>query len=111
HAFQNIKSCLHLTMQQSHAAFLHNALITKYMILSSVEQQEKICSISYFCNREKHNQDMVFLSNYCILKLHGEAKGLKEVLRERGLWPEKGLRLKKAQELMSQQLDFLVQKE
>ncbi|CAG8755577.1 33530_t:CDS:1, partial [Gigaspora margarita] len=63
-------------------------------------QQEKIHSTSYFCNREKHNQDMVFLSDYYILDLR---KGLKKVLRKRGLWPEKELRLKEAQELMSQQ--------
>ncbi|CAG8818681.1 46483_t:CDS:2, partial [Gigaspora margarita] len=61
----------------SHAAFSHDALITKYM-----------------------NLNMVFPSDYCILELRGEAKGLKKVLRERGLWPEKELRLKEAQELM-----------
>ncbi|CAG8772171.1 12928_t:CDS:1, partial [Cetraspora pellucida] len=47
---------------------------------------------------------------YHISELHEEAKGLREVLRERGLWPEKGLKLKEAQELMSQQSDFLAQK-
>ncbi|CAG8796729.1 27964_t:CDS:2, partial [Gigaspora margarita] len=47
---------------------------------------------------------------YCILELCGKAKGLKEVLKERELWPEKGLRLKEVQELMSQQPDFLAQK-
>ncbi|CAG8802463.1 38684_t:CDS:2 [Gigaspora margarita] len=76
----------------------------------SAEQQEKIRSISYFCNKEKHNQDIVFPSDYHILELCGKAKGLKEVLKERELWPKKELRLKKAQELMSQQPDFLVQK-
>ncbi|CAG8845584.1 40180_t:CDS:1, partial [Gigaspora margarita] len=60
---------------------------------------------------EKYNQVMVFLSDYCISELHNKAKELKKVLRERELWPEMGLRLKKAQELMSQQPDFLVQKE
>ncbi|CAG8843627.1 45916_t:CDS:2, partial [Gigaspora margarita] len=58
----------------------------------------------------RYDQNMIFPSDYCIPKLRGEAKGLREVLRERGLWPEKELKLKEAQELMSQQPDFLAQK-
>ncbi|CAG8839330.1 2252_t:CDS:1, partial [Cetraspora pellucida] len=58
----------------------------------------------------KYDQDMVFPSDYHIPELRGEAKGLKEVLKERGLWPEEELRLKEAQELISQQPDFLAQK-
>ncbi|CAG8703913.1 14165_t:CDS:2 [Dentiscutata erythropus] len=50
------------------------------------------------------------LLNYYIPELRGEAKGLKKVLGERGLWPEEGLRVKEAQELMSQQPNFLAQK-
>ncbi|CAG8822955.1 12970_t:CDS:2, partial [Cetraspora pellucida] len=38
--------------------------------------------------------------DYHIPKLCGEAKGLKEVLKERGLWPKEGLRLKEARELI-----------
>ncbi|CAG8734202.1 28961_t:CDS:2 [Gigaspora margarita] len=94
----------------SHATFLHDALITKHINLSSTRKQEKMCSISYFRDGKKHNQVMVFLSDYYIPELCNEAKELKKVLTERGLWPEKELRLKEVQELMSQQLDFLAQK-
>ncbi|CAG8546897.1 20649_t:CDS:2 [Gigaspora margarita] len=69
---------------------------------------------------------MIFLLDYHIPELRKEAKGLNQVLNKRGLWPEKGLnqvlnkrglwpekglKLKEAQELMSQQPDFLAQKE
>ncbi|CAG8811388.1 10704_t:CDS:2, partial [Gigaspora margarita] len=70
----------------SYAAFSHNALITKYLNLSFTKKQEKMHSISYFYDGEKHNQNMVFPSNYHIPELRDKAKGLKEVLRERGLW-------------------------
>ncbi|CAG8851433.1 14081_t:CDS:1, partial [Gigaspora margarita] len=48
------------------------------MNLSSAEQQEKMNSILYFCDEEKHNQYIVFSSDYCILELCGEAKRLKK---------------------------------
>ncbi|CAG8836716.1 25112_t:CDS:1, partial [Racocetra persica] len=51
---------------------------------------------SYFRERIRYDQDMIFSSDYHIPELRGEAKGLREVLREIGLWPEKGLKLKEA---------------
>ncbi|CAG8840424.1 30148_t:CDS:1, partial [Racocetra persica] len=54
---------------------------------------------AYGENKES-DQDMIFSSDYRIPELRGEAKGLKEVLRERELWPEKGLKLKEARELI-----------
>jgi len=39
---------------------------------------------------------MVFLLDYHISKLRGQPKGLKQVLTERGLWPNGGLKLKEA---------------
>ncbi|CAG8837121.1 8961_t:CDS:2, partial [Cetraspora pellucida] len=80
------------------------------MNLGPAGKQEKLRSTSYFRKGRKYDQDMVFASDYHITELRGEAKGLKEVLKKRGLWPEEGLRLKEARELISQQLDFLAQK-
>ncbi|CAG8844202.1 40021_t:CDS:2, partial [Gigaspora margarita] len=39
---------------------------------------QKMHSTSYFHDGEKHNQVMVFPSDYYISELHDEAKGLKE---------------------------------
>ncbi|CAG8825875.1 5043_t:CDS:2, partial [Gigaspora margarita] len=57
-----------------------------------------------------YDQSMIFPLDYHIPELREEAKRLKQVLTERGLWSEKGLKLKEAQELMSKQPDFLAQK-
>jgi len=55
-------------------------------------------------------QEMVFPLNYHILKLREQQKGLKQVLTERELWPDRRLKLEKARKIMSQQSDFLAQK-
>ncbi|CAG8827726.1 14992_t:CDS:2, partial [Cetraspora pellucida] len=94
----------------SHSAFSRNALIANHMNLGPAGKQEKLHSTSYFHKGRKYDQDMVFLSDYYISELRGKAKGLKEVLKKRGLWPEEGLRLKEVRELISQQPDFLAQK-
>ncbi|CAG8607258.1 17279_t:CDS:2 [Cetraspora pellucida] len=86
----------------SHSAFSRDALIANHMNLGPAGKQEKLCSISYFRKGRKYDQNMVFLSDYHIPELRGEAKGLKEVLKKRGLWPEEGLRLKEARELITQ---------
>ncbi|CAG8728751.1 35412_t:CDS:2, partial [Racocetra persica] len=85
----------------SHAIFSPDALITNYMNLGLAGKQEKLRSTSYFREGIRYDQDMIFSSDYRISELHEEAKGLREVLRKRGLWPEKGLKLKETQELMS----------
>ena len=54
---------------------------------------------------------MIFLLDYYITELCGQSKGLKQVLIERGLWLNEGLKLEEAWKVMSQQSDFLVQKE
>ncbi|CAG8760882.1 16426_t:CDS:2, partial [Racocetra fulgida] len=84
----------------SHSAFSRDALIANHMNLGPAGKQEKLRSTSYFRKGRKYDQDMVFPSDYHIPELRGEAKGLKEVLKERGLWPEEGLRLKEARELI-----------
>ena len=53
---------------------------------------------------------MVFLLDYHIIELCGQPKGLKQVLMERGLWPNEGLKLEESRKVMSQQPDFLAQK-
>ncbi|CAG8630199.1 6637_t:CDS:2 [Cetraspora pellucida] len=65
---------------KSHTTYASDALVAKNMNLSSAGKQEKMCSTSYF------------------------------LISERELWPEKGLKLQKARELMGQQPDFLAQK-
>ena len=94
----------------SHAIFSPNALIANHMNLGPAGKQEKLRSTSYFREGIRYDQDMIFPSDYRIPELREEAKGLRDILRERGLWPEKGLKLKEARELMSQQPDFLAQK-
>ena len=66
-----------------------------------------MCS-TYF--GEGIQQEMVFLLDYHISKLHGQPKGLKQVLMKRRLWPNGGLKLEEARKIMSQQSDFLAQK-
>ncbi|CAG8800953.1 6328_t:CDS:1, partial [Racocetra fulgida] len=75
----------------SHATFSLDTLIANHMNLNPAGKQEKIRNISYFRERIKYDQDIVFPSDYHIPKLCGEAKGLREVLTKRGLWPEEGL--------------------
>ncbi|CAG8676892.1 15978_t:CDS:2, partial [Racocetra fulgida] len=84
----------------SHVTFSPDALIANRMNLNPAEKQKKMRNTSYFHEGIKYDQDMVFPSDYHISKLCGEAKGLREVLTERGLWPEEGLKLKEARELM-----------
>ncbi|CAG8717886.1 1711_t:CDS:1, partial [Racocetra fulgida] len=72
----------------SHATFSPDALIANRMNLSPAGKQKKMRKTSYFCERQKYEQDIVFPSDYHILKLCGEAKRLREVIMERELWPE-----------------------
>jgi hypothetical protein len=39
---------------------------------------------------------MIFSLDYHIPKLRGQPKGLKQILMERGLWPNEGLKLEEA---------------
>jgi hypothetical protein len=41
-------------------------------------------------NRQKRVQSMIFPNNH---KLKEKPKGIKQVLKERNLWPDKGIRL------------------
>jgi len=77
------------------------------MNLSSGEKQPNMHN-TYF--DEGIQQEMVFPLNYHILKLREQQKGLKQVLTERELWPDRRLKLEKARKIMSQQSDFLAQK-
>ncbi|CAG8724302.1 35886_t:CDS:2 [Gigaspora margarita] len=95
---------------KSYMTYVPNALVAKNMNLSSARKEKKIGSTSYFCERIKYDQSIVFPLDYYIPELHKEAKELKQGLSKRGLWLEKGLKLKEAQELISQQPDFLAQK-
>ena len=54
---------------------------------------------------------MIFPLDYHIPELCKQLKGLKQVLKERGLWPNEGLKLEEAWRVLSQQSDFLAQKE
>ncbi|CAG8769411.1 27476_t:CDS:1, partial [Racocetra persica] len=54
------------------------------MNLGPARKQEKLHSISYFRERIRYDQDMIFSSDYRIPELREEAKGLREVLRKRG---------------------------
>jgi len=92
----------------SHATFSPDALIAKYMNLSPGGKQPKMRR-TYFGD-ERFQQDMIFPLDYHIPKLRGQPKGLKQVLTERGLWPDGGLKLEEARKIMSQQPDFLAQK-
>ncbi|CAB4416861.1 unnamed protein product [Rhizophagus irregularis] len=92
----------------SHATFSPDALIAKNMNLNPGGKQPKIRR-TYFGD-ENIQQDMIFPSDYHISNLRGQPKGLKQVLMERGLWPNEGLKLEEARKIMSQQPDFLAQK-
>jgi len=92
----------------SHAAFSPDALIAKNMNLNPGGKQPKMRR-TYFGN-ERIQQDMIFPSDYHIPNLREQPKGLKQVLIERELWPNKGLKLEEARNIMSQQPDFLAQK-
>ncbi|PKY58471.1 hypothetical protein RhiirA4_293251, partial [Rhizophagus irregularis] len=85
-----------------------DALIAKNMNLNPGGKQPKIRR-TYFGD-ENIQQDMIFPSDYRISNLRGQPKGLKQVLMERGLWPNEGLKLEEARKIMSQQPDFLAQK-
>ncbi|CAG8718221.1 13358_t:CDS:2 [Rhizophagus irregularis] len=88
----------------SHATFSPDALIAKNMNLNPGGKQPKMRR-TYFGD-ENIQQDMIFPSDYCISNLRGQPKGLKQVLMERGLWPNEGLKLEEARKIMSQQPDF-----
>src|SRR4051794_23961593 len=88
----------------SHAAFSPDALIAKHMNLNPGEKQPKMRS-TYFS--EEIQQDMIFPLNYHIPKLCEKPKGLKQVLIERRLWPNRGLKLEETRKVISQQPDFL----
>ncbi len=92
----------------SHAAFSPDMLITKHMNLSSDRKQQKIHSTNF---GKEIWQDMVFPLDYHITELHEQPKGLKQILMEKELWPNEGLKLEEAWEVMSQQPDFLAQKD
>ncbi|CAG8804567.1 34817_t:CDS:2 [Gigaspora margarita] len=98
---KNNNSAFPFDNTKSHMTYALDTLVAKNMNLSSARKQEKICSTLYFYERIKYDQSMIFQLDYYIPELCEEAKGLKQVLTERGLWPEKGLKLKEAQELMS----------
>ena len=91
----------------SHATFSPDALIAKHMNLNPGGKQPNMRS-TYF--GERIQQDMIFPSDYHIPELCGQPKGLRQVLMERGLWPDKGLKLEEARKIMSEQPDFLEQK-
>ena len=91
----------------SHTAFSPDALIAKHMNLSPGGKQPKMRSTNF---GEGVQQEMIFPLDYHISKLRGQPKGLKQVLTERGLWPNRGLKLEEARKIMSQQPDFLAQK-
>ncbi|CAG8537614.1 3313_t:CDS:2, partial [Dentiscutata heterogama] len=78
----------------SYAIFSLDALIANHMNLGPARKQKILHSILYFCKGIRHDQDMIFSSDYYTLELRREAKGLREVLRGRGLWSEKELKLK-----------------
>ncbi len=91
----------------SHSAFSPDALIAKHMNLNPGGKQPKMRK-TYF--GEEIPQDMIFPLDYHIPELCGQPKGLKQVLKERGLWPNEGLKLEEARRVLSQQPDFLAQK-
>ncbi len=68
-----------------------DALITIRMNLGPRRIQPKMRDGWYIDeNGEKHIQLMIFPDNH---QLKGQPKGLKQVLKERNLWPTKGTRL------------------
>ena len=75
----------------NHNAMAADALIVTRMNLSPRGAQPKMRNGWYINeNREKLVHSMVFPDNH---KLKGKPKGIKQVLTERNLWPEKGIRL------------------
>ena len=68
-----------------------DALIAMRMNLSPGGAQPKMRDSWYINEKgEKLIHSMVFPDNH---KLKGKPKGIKQVLTERNLWPEKGIRL------------------
>ena len=68
-----------------------DALIATRMNLSPRGAQPKMRDGWYIDgNGEKCVQSMIFPNNY---KLKGKLKGIKQVLKERNLWPDKGVHL------------------
>ncbi|EXX58953.1 hypothetical protein RirG_193120 [Rhizophagus irregularis DAOM 197198w] len=75
----------------NHNAMAADALIATRMNLSPGGAQPKMRDGWYIDkNGEKQTQLMVFPGNH---KLKGKPKGIKQVLTERNLWPEKSIRL------------------
>ncbi|CAG8668623.1 36647_t:CDS:2, partial [Gigaspora margarita] len=62
---------------KSHATFAPDALIAKNMNLSFARKQAKMHSTSYFHEKIKYDQCMVFLLDYSIPKFRRKAKELK----------------------------------
>ena len=77
----------------SHSAFSSDALIVKYMNLNPGGKQPKMRK-TYF--GEGIPQDIIFPLDYHIPELRRQPKGLKQVLKERGLWPNERLKLEEA---------------
>jgi len=105
---------------QGHSAYPADALLVSRMNLNPGGSQALLRDGWYICNGQKITQSMVFPSDHPVSP--NVAKGIKQVLNERGLW-KAGLRLecKKpkcsidatdccARRLLSQQPDFLEQK-
>ena len=69
----------------------NDALIATKMNLNSEGAQPKMRD-GWYINEygERCVQSMVFPDNH---KLKGQPKGIKQVLKERNLWPTKGIRL------------------
>ncbi|CAG8675686.1 7974_t:CDS:2, partial [Scutellospora calospora] len=67
-----------------------NVLVANNMNLAPSRKQVKMRSTTY---RNNIRQDMCFSIDYKIPKLHGELKGLREILKERNLWCD-GMKLK-----------------
>ena len=68
-----------------------DALIATRMNLNSGGVQPKMRD-GWYINEygQRYVQSMIFLDNH---KLKGQPKGIKQVLKERNLWPTKGIRL------------------
>ena len=70
---------------------MDDALIATRMNLNFGGVQPKMCDGQYINEYgQRCVQSMIFPDNH---KLKGQPKGIKQVLKERNLWPTKGIRL------------------
>ncbi|GET03822.1 hypothetical protein TRAVEDRAFT_22553 [Rhizophagus clarus] len=68
-----------------------DALIATRINLNPRGAQPKMCDGWYIDgNREKHVQPMIFPSNH---KLNGKPNSIKQILKERNIWPDNGIHL------------------